>query len=373
MYKVLVVDDDYSLHEALSRALRDDYELACCTEAGEAIKFLSANEVDVVLLDLDLPDGWGTAVLDETSKFRGRPSVIMLTGTCGIPTVVDSIRRGAVDYLTKPYSIMTLKNALDSAVAKFAVMRSFEEGEFKSFVGLSDAIADSRRLISMYAKADFPVIVYGESGTGKNVAAQAIHRLSSRRSKKFVCKNIAAYPIHLLESELFGTERGAFTDAVSRAGCFEEASGGTLFLDEIGDLELSAQIRLLRILETKTVRRLGGVRDIPIDIRVILATNQNLAALVKERKFRADLYYRIDGLTLTLPPLREREGDILVLTEYFLNTCGRTKLDITYEAVERLLAHDWPGNVRELKAVIERATVLSGSGKIDGKHIWIGA
>jgi DNA-binding NtrC family response regulator len=369
MRKILVVDDDLSLHESLVGILREEWVLTSCTGASKAIRLLREETYDAVLLDIALPDQSGLTVLDERRSFKSQSPIIMLTAYSDVSTIFEASKRGADDFLAKPYSIDCLKNTLRAAATGYAARRAAEESEFGDFVGMSDSIVAIKRQVGIYARVNHTVLICGESGTGKEVVAKAIHRLSPRRSGKLIRLNIAAIPLNMLESELFGSERGAFTDAVSRPGCFEEAAGGTLFLDEIGDLDEGAQIRLLRVLEDKSVRRLGGQRDIPVDVRIIFATNQDLPGMVKAHKFRQDLFYRVNILPITLPPLREREGDVLVLAEYFLNGCGKTSHDIDDLAIERLLAHDWPGNVRELKAVIERAALLSGSGRIRSEHI----
>jgi DNA-binding NtrC family response regulator len=378
MIRILFVDDDPRAQKILSTVLPDAYTVVSALTAAEGQEVFERTDPDVVLLDINLPDRSGLDLLDEIVQRPVAPPVIMLTAFGEVDFVKRAIQAGAYDYILKPYTLDHLEGTIRRAVQNIALRRAllpslrsgagldnWVEG---NLVGESRALRELKALIGRFAAGDSPVLIQGESGTGKELAAEAIHRLSPRKGGPFEAINCGAIPENLVEAELFGSEKGAFTDAASRAGCFERADGGTIFLDEIGELPPKAQITLLRVIEFKRVRRVGGTRAIPLNIRILSATNRDLKEEVTEGRFREDLFYRINVLFLKIPPLLDRDGDISVLCAYFLKA-KRPDLRIHHRAVEKLLSHSWPGNVRELRNVLERAAVLSEGDEIQARDI----
>lgn len=378
MIRILFVDDDPQAQKTLSTVLPEPYTVVSALSAAEGFELLAKTDPDVVLLDINLPDRSGLDLLDEIVQRPLAPPVIMLTAFGEIEFVKRAIQAGAYDYILKPYTLDHLEGTIRRAVENIALRRAYLQSmriemstdawAAGNLVGESRALKELKALISRFAAGDSPVLIQGESGTGKELAAEAIHRLSPRKGGPFEAINCGAIPENLVEAELFGSEKGAFTDATSRAGCFERADGGTIFLDEIGELPPKAQITLLRVIEFKRVHRVGGTRAIPLNIRILSATNRDLKEEVSTGRFRKDLYYRINVLFLQVPPLRDRDGDISVLCAYFLKA-KRADLRIHPRAVEKLLSHSWPGNVRELHNVIERAVVLSDGDEIHARDI----
>ena len=378
MIRILFVDDDPQAQKTLSAVLPEPYTVVSALSAAEGFELLAKTDPDVVLLDINLPDRSGLDLLDEIVQRPLAPPVIMLTAFGEIEFVKRAIQAGAYDYILKPYTLDHLEGTIRRAVENIALRRAYLQSmriemstdawAAGNLVGESRALKELKALISRFAAGDSPVLIQGESGTGKELAAEAIHRLSPRKGGPFEAINCGAIPENLVEAELFGSEKGAFTDATSRAGCFERADGGTIFLDEIGELPQKAQITLLRVIEFKRVHRVGGTRAIPLNIRILSATNRDLKEEVSTGRFRKDLYYRINVLFLQVPPLRDRDGDISVLCAYFLKA-KRADLRIHPRAVEKLLSHSWPGNVRELHNVIERAVVLSDGDEIHARDI----
>jgi DNA-binding NtrC family response regulator len=370
--KILIVDDEEAARYGMARALKS-YETVEAASVEAARHLLAKSRPDLILLDNNLPGMSGAEYLRELGALENAPPVVMITAHGSERTAVDAIKAGAYDYLAKPFEVdelrLVVKNALDASSLK----RENEQlrAELKAAQGVGDLLGSSdgmRRtydLINKVSATDVTVLIRGESGTGKELVARAIHQQSAhRRSGGFVAMNCAALPSELIESELFGHEKGSFTGAAAqRKGKFELADGGTIFLDEIGDMSLNTQAKLLRVLEERTVERLGGAQLIPVDVRVISATNRDLAQAVAEEKFRADLYYRLRVVQIVLPPLRERREDIPLLAEHFLKTYAakyRLKCtELSPEAVSRLVAFDWPGNIRELRNAIERSIVLA--------------
>jgi DNA-binding NtrC family response regulator len=373
MVRILFIDDDPQAQKTLSLLLGECYTLISALDAAEGLELLNKADPDVVLLDINLPDTSGLDVLEDIMRRPAPPPVIMLTAYGEVDFVKRAIQSGAYDYLLKPYVLEELEGTIRRAVENISLRRAYvlsgaDAGGagvqvMSRLVGESRALKELKALISRFAAPDCPVLIQGESGTGKELVAEAIHKLSSRREGPFEAVNCGAIAETLVEAELFGSEKGAYTDATARPGCFERADGGTIFLDEIGELPLKAQATLLRVLEFKEVRRVGGTRSIPLNIRVLSATNRDLKREVQEGRFREDLYYRVNVLFLHVPPLRGREEDIYLLCTYFLQ---RRQPDLRFHprAVEKLLAHSWPGNVRELRNVIERAAVLSEGDEI---------
>ena len=381
MIRILFVDDDPQAQKTLSTVLRERYVFISALTAAEGLEVMEKTDPDVVLLDINLPDRSGLDLLDEIVQHPFAPPVIMLTAYGKVEFVKRAIQAGAYDYILKPYTLDHLEGTIRRAVENIALRRAYVQSMaggvrglspdapvLGKLIGESRALKELKTLIGRFAPGDSPVLIQGESGTGKELAAEAIHRLSPRKEGPFEAINCGAIPETLVEAELFGSEKGAYTDATNRAGCFERADGGTIFLDEIGELPPKAQITLLRVIEFKRIHRVGGTRAIPLNIRILSATNRDLKEEVKAGRFRRDLYYRINVLFLQVPPLRHRDSDISVLCAYFLKA-ERADLRIHPRAIEKLLTHSWPGNVRELRNVIERAAVLSEGDEIQARDI----
>ncbi len=358
---VLVVDDDVALRESLAEALADlGHTPALAADGSEALARLDRGRVDAVLLDLRMPGMDGMAVLARIRARAEPPPVAVLTAVPTAANTIEAMRLGAVDHLAKPIGLAELKalmaRMLPAAAAR--VTTPVADADEDALVGASAAMRSVQKAIGMLADSDASVLITGETGTGKEVVARAIHRHGRRAARPFVAINCAAIPAELLESQLFGHTRGAFTGAVADAlGSFRAADGGTLFLDEIGDMAASLQAKLLRVLQERVVTPLGG-KPIPIDVRIISATHQDLAVAVRSGRFREDLFYRLGVVPLALPPLRERLADIVELAEFFLSLFGTPARRLSAEAAALLLAHPWPGNVRELRNAMERAAVL---------------
>jgi len=368
MVKVLFIDDDPLAHETLANVLPAPYTLISAYTARQGIDAVSREGPDVVLLDIGLPDMDGIDALKQIAARPTPPPILMLTAFSDVRLVKEAILAGACDYIAKPYDHKELLGALRTAVSGADARRSAAsavgQALLDGLIGESAAMRGVKELILRYGPSDSPVLIHGESGTGKELVARAIHEVSRRRGSPCVALNCGAMPETLLESELFGSEKGAFTDAVSRPGSFEQANGGTLFLDEIGEMPGSAQTRLLRVVEQRELTRVGGTRAMPLDVRVVSATNRELKADVASGKFRADLFYRLGVLPIRVPPLRERAEDIAVLAAHFLALLGRPGTRLDADAREKLRAHRWPGNIRELRNVMERASLASEGGTI---------
>ncbi len=375
---ILIVDDEESARYGMRRALKG-YEIREAASVDEARAAVTLSPPDLILLDINLPGTSGLEYLHELSSRGGAPPVVMITAHGSERTAVDAIKAGAYDYLSKPFELDELRLVVKNAIDAAGLRRENEllRAELKAARGSGDLLGAGAAMKSLFetisrvAATDVTVLIHGESGTGKELVARAIHEQSATRDHEsrrgaFVAMNCAALPSELIESELFGHERGAFTGAAGqRKGKFELADGGTIFLDEIGDMSLNTQAKLLRVLEERTIERLGGSRQIPVDVRVISATNRDLAAAVAAEKFRADLYYRLRVVQIDLPPLRDRREDIPLLTEHFLQSYAekyRLKCNrIGQDALKLLLEYSWPGNVRELRNTIERGAVLAQS------------
>ena len=371
--QILVVDDDPEMLSLLQRSLESEGRTVTAVASGaEAVAALERDEFDVALTDLvmDGVDGWG--VLREVQRVQPQARVILMTAFASLETAIEAVRQGAYDYLTKPFKLaeagMAVDRALDDRRLREENRRLRAEVErrfsFDNLIGRSEAMQAIFEKIRAVADTDATVLLLGESGTGKELAARAIHHNSARRGGPFVPVNCAAIPETLLESELFGHEKGAFTGAVRRrAGLFADAHGGTLFLDEVGDVPLPVQAKLLRALQDKTIRPVGGNQEIQLDVRLVSATHRDLLALVGEGRFRDDLYYRLAVIPIRLPSLRERPDDLLLLASHFLARAsaglGKRLDGFDEDATAWLLAHRWPGNVRELENVVERAVTLA--------------
>ncbi len=359
MIRVLFVDDDVQAHRTLKMVLEDGHTVMSAYTGAQGVAMVRSEDPDVVLLDVRLPDRNGLEVLKEILEIPVPPAVVVITAYAEIPLVVEAIRAGAHDFIAKPYDLTQLVGTIRKAALAREGLRSpaVEQGAaaLAAIVGASPAIERVRRLAARFGSSGFPVLIRGESGTGKELVAAALHALSGRKGP-FLAVNCGALPETLVESELFGTERGAFTDAASRAGLFEQADGGSLFLDEIGEMPHRVQAKLLRVLEQKEVTRLGGGSRF-VDVRVISASCRDIDP--GSGVMREDLYYRLGVLSIEVPPLRERIEDIAILAAALLRRDGGRKKRLSEPALERLRGHPWPGNVRELRNVLARATVLS--------------
>jgi len=370
---VLIVDDQPTIRRSLRHLLERKGYRACEADSGASgVVTAQAEDPEVILLDLKLPDGDGLEILERLQGVCPEAAVILLTGHASVEVAVTAIKKGAEDFLEKdPSSLEVTELRVEKALEMLKLRRENRYYRYQAqgrvpgqFSGTSPAIRELQGMVDLLAKApQTTVLVQGESGAGKEVVARAIHCRSSRAEKPFLEINCAGLSEHLLESELFGHERGAFTDAKSlKRGLLEIADGGTVFLDEIGDMPLAIQPKFLRVLENRSFRRVGGTRDISVDVRVITASNKDLAKLVEKQAFREDLYYRLKVMPLTVPPLRDRGRDTLVLAAHFVQEFnGMLKKRIrgfTPEAENVLLAYAWPGNVRELRNVTERGMIL---------------
>jgi DNA-binding NtrC family response regulator len=372
MVKVLFVDDDPQAHKTLQAVLPGAYTLVSAFTGRDGETAAARERPDVVLLDIGLPDIDGIEVLKRLASKVDAPPVIMLTALSDVKPVKEAILAGARDYIVKPYKLAELEGTIRRAV-RFADTRPLAKaigaGDIPEIVGESAPIRSAKTLILRYAASDSPVLIQGESGTGKELAAKSLHGASRRSAESFVALNCGALPESLLETELFGSEKGAYTDAVARPGSFERANGGTLFLDEIGELSLRAQTRLLRVLEEKTLTRVGGSRPVESDVRIVSATNRDLKTEVKKGVFREDLYYRLSVLPVRMPPLRERQEDIPLIAFHLLSILTRKECFLTDGARGRLISHAWPGNVRELRNALERSLLACGRSDADGNMI----
>lgn len=374
---ILVVDDDESLRDSMRMLLSDKYEVVFAVNGREAIQKVEKSIPDLMLLDVRLPEVDGLEVLKTVKGIEPDLDVVMLTAMNTVQFAVDAIKAGASDYLTKPFDIDAISSLIEKILEKKYLKKENiylkeeiqKEFQFEKIVGQSPLMREIFTMISQISQNDSTVLIYGESGTGKELVARAIHNTSQRKNRLFVPLNCAAIPENLFESELFGHERGAFTGAYERKlGKFEIAEGGTIFLDEIGSMPLSMQGKLLRAIQEKEIERVGGSHPIPINVRIISATNTDLKKALKDDKFRNDLYYRLNVIPLNIPALRDRKKDIPLLINFFLKLFnlefGKKIKKFSDEAMDSMIGYDWPGNVRELRNIIERLVVLSDSSVI---------
>jgi DNA-binding NtrC family response regulator len=366
--RALVVDDEPQMLVAMDAALRrSGWNVVTAASADEALARLHEEDFSVIFTDVRMPRRDGMELLGEVRSVAAEVPVVLMTAYGSIPHAVQAMRGGAADYLVKPFEAEDIQRVL--ARVMFSNGASRREGG-SEFITRSPRVRQLLAAARKAAESTTTVLVVGESGTGKELLAQLIHRTSPRAARPFVAVNCAAIPETLLESELFGHEKGAFTGALSRrAGKFELASGGTLLLDEIGDMALGLQAKLLRVLQERVVDRVGGREPVAVDLRVIATTNVDLGRAVKENRFRADLYYRLNVVSLHIPPLRERREDIPPLAEQLCESLGAGRFRLAPEALARLAVHDWPGNVRELRNVIERAVTLSPREEIEASDL----
>ncbi|WP_354291088.1 nitrogen regulation protein NR(I) [Sphingomonas sp. PvP055] len=375
--RILVVDDDAAIRTVVGQALkRDGHRTTTVATIAEAEVQLAAGLPDVLVTDVILPDGNGLDLVERVVAAHPGLPVIVLSAQNTLSTAVRSNEVGAFDYLPKPFDLDALSQSVQSALARGSggvLEPSDAEDHTLPLIGRSPAMQDVYRIIARVVSNDLTVLVSGESGTGKELVARAIHDLGPRRRSPFLALNMAAIPRELIEAELFGHERGAFTGAQARsAGRFEQAAGGTLFLDEIGDMPMEAQTRLLRVLQSGEFTTVGGARTIRADVRIVAATNRELAQLVATGQFREDLFYRLNVVPVTLPALRARRQDIALLARHFLDRAvedGLPRKQLTTDAVAVLEAYDWPGNVRELENMMRRMSVLARDERIDGIEV----
>lgn len=379
--QLLIIDDNKEFVNDISLILNEEYNITYSYKGTEGLTAIKSIHPDIVLLDLMLEPGInGLQILKQIKKDDDDLPVIIITDYASIDTAVEAMKLGAFDYISKTPNLKELKFVIEKALQHRILLsrsKSIEEETIKNYsnmLGLSSPMLKLKETISLFAKNNNTVLIIGESGVGKELVARQIHLQSERKQKPFVAINCAAIPKELIESELFGHERGAFTGASSRKlGKFELAFDGVLFLDEVAELELTAQVKLLRVLQEKEFDRVGGVSSIKTNARIIAATNKNLFNLVKENKFREDLYYRLDVLTINVPPLRERKEDITDLIEHFAKTSSiEMKVPFngfTIDAIEMLKNYDYPGNIRELQNFIIRAVLLAKGEKINIEHL----
>jgi two-component system response regulator AtoC len=383
--KILIVDDDRFVRMTLSEAVRSwNYRSFEAASVAEGKQLFAAEEPSVVLLDIDLPDGSGLDLLNEIKEQNADAIVVMITGNVNVPNAVAALRGGAHDFIGKPVRLeelrVTLRNALETGRLRREVRRLKQEEQkkfsFSQIIGESKAIEKAKQLAERVAASDVnAVLLQGETGTGKDLFARAIHYASERKDAPYLAINCAALPANLIESELFGYEKGAFTDAKQRKeGLFEQARGGTIFLDEIGEMELALQSKLLRVLEENTFRRVGGLKDIPLDARIVAASNRNLKQRSETGEFRLDLYYRLSVIQIDIPPLRERGTDILLLARHYIERANQKRRGVKLKGLSKetekiFLDYEWTGNVRELRNVIERASILEDGEYVTTAHL----
>jgi DNA-binding NtrC family response regulator len=381
--KILVVDDEEKIRKILTRLLEDEeYQVKSVENGNRAIAIASTYKPDLILMDQNMPGINGIEALTVIREKLPVVTVIILTAFGEVSLAVEAMKKGAYDYLEKPFDndklLMLINRALEHQKLtaelqvlkqKVAVNKSFDQ-----IIGISEAMKKVIAQAKLVVDTDASVLLQGESGTGKEVIANAIHMAGKRKDSPVVTVNCGAIPLSLIESELFGHEKGAFTDArESKPGKFEQANGGTLFLDELGELPLDAQVKLLRVLEDKKITRVGGIRPIPVDVRIISATNNNLEDKVRKGSFRLDLYYRLNVFNITLPPLRDRKDDIPLLIDHFILVYNRelntTIRNLTSQARDLLINYPWPGNVRDLQNCIQSAMILAREGTLNTEHL----
>jgi two-component system response regulator AtoC len=381
--RILIVDDEEIVRESLSGWLeKDGYTIGTAGDGPSALQAMEAQPWSILLVDLKMPGMDGLEVLRRVKETHPEAAVVVMTAYATVDTAVNAMKLGAFDYIVKPFDPEEVSLMVEKIVAQQDLVRENvilrkalkKEYRFHDFVTKCPALLSTLELARTAARSPSTILILGESGSGKEVLARAVHAESARHDKPFIAVSCAALTETLLESELFGYEKGAFTGAASRReGKFEAARGGTLFLDEIGDISPKLQLDLLRVLEERRVTRVGGTESVPIDVRIVAATNRDLAKGVEEGRFRQDLFYRLNVITITLPPLRDRREDIPLLVDTFLEQLGaemkRDVEGVSAEAMALLLAHSWPGNVRELRNVLERAVVVSTGPVLQAGHL----
>ncbi len=387
MANILVVDDEEPFRRLLKNELaRKGYAVSVAADGGGALRLMRENPFDAILLDVVMPGVDGLSLMKKLKEDPSAPPIIVLTGKATVETAVEAMKNGAYDYLTKPYKLDELVIVVDRACeyGRLSVKNKLLEQELVrkespfEFVGTSRQLKDILALIRKVAPTDSPVFIQGESGTGKELVANTVWHYSKRKDTPFIALNCASLSESLIESEIFGHEKGAFTSAYQlKHGLVEVADTGTLFLDEIGEMPIGLQAKLLRFLDSGEFRRVGGNKALTVDVRLIAATNKDLAAMIKRGAFREDLYYRLNVINITLPPLRERKEDIAALARHFLQQYAKkldkSITDLTSDALELLAGYHWPGNVRELENVVERAVILCESDLLGAEDLSVPA
>ena len=379
--KILIADDEANIRKVITLLLKEQgYEVKAVGNGREAVDALLEFQPDVILLDQQMPVCTGVEAFDEIKRLRPNQTVIFVTAFGSISLAVDTVKKGAYDFIEKPFDndnlILTVQRALEHSRMKGEIrtLKNQLNRQHNTIIGENTGLKAIVAQVRQVAKTQATVLILGESGTGKELIARAVHHDSKRFDGPFVAVNCGAIPLTLMESELFGHEKGAFTDAKeAKAGTFEQAHGGTIFLDEIGELPMEAQVKLLRVLEEQKVTRIGGKKAIPVDIRIVAATNRTLEEEVERGRFRLDLLYRLNVFTITLPPLRNRKEDIPLLVDYFIGKHNRA-LDlsirsITRDAMEKIEGYDWPGNVRDLENAIQSAMILASTDVIQTENL----
>lgn len=381
--KILIVDDESQIRNILKHLLKDEgYTVRTADNGYKAIQLVTEFRPDLILMDQKMPGLNGIETMERIKEKYPDQTIIILTAYGAVSLAVDAIKKGAYDYLEKPFDNDKLLILIHRAIEHYRMSSEINrlkdsvrnKFSFENIIGQSRAMNQVLEQVKCVCETDATVLLLGESGVGKDVIANAIHYNSLRKNKPMIAINCGAIPDHLIESELFGHEKGAFTDAKeAKPGKFELANGGTIFLDEIAELPLGSQVKLLRILEEKKVTRLGGKKAIPVDFRLISATNQKLEACIDQGKFRLDLYYRLNIFTILIPPLRERKDDIPLLIDFFLRKFGQELNQdvsgISQQAIDQLLKFNWPGNIRDLENAIQSATILSQGKSIREEHL----
>ncbi len=367
---ILVVDDDTQMRVALNEAVtRMGYQAVLAGDPIEALKKLNSTQVSMIITDMKMPRMDGLTFIKEVRKRVGGLPVLVITGYATVENAVEVMKEGACDYLMKPFSIKTLQEAIESILSRTSK-------NHREVLTSDPRMREVIELAKNVAMSDITVLILGESGTGKELLARYIHNISPRNKRPFVAVNCAAIPDNLLESELFGYEKGAFTGAIERkAGKFEIADGGTILLDEIGEMSSTLQAKLLRVLQEREIDRIGGKQPVPVDVRIIATTNRDLEKEISEGRFREDLYFRLSVFPLKIPPLRERPSDIKLLAEHFVERfarqMGKDIKGFTDEAMDRMMRHQWKGNVRELENVVQRAVLIAKGEYIDKEDLII--
>lgn len=367
--RILVVEDEKSMREVLTMLLEEEgYDIVSVSDGQEGIELINDNIFDIVITDIKMPKADGFEVLRKVKEVLPETLVVMITAFATTESAIDAMKQGAYDYIHKPFKIDEIRLVIRKALEKkklseeISLLRDKVQSFFRleNIIGKSAKMQELFKLIPRVAQSNSNVLITGESGSGKELVASALHSLSLRKDKNFVTINCATFPEGLLESELFGHMKGSFTGAVyNKQGLFEIADSGTIFLDEIGEMPLTIQPKLLRVLENSTFRRVGGVNDIKVDVRVISATNKDIVEAVQTGRFREDLFYRLNVVPVNIPPLRERKDDIPLLVEHFLNKYAKNEKRISPDALKVLMNYHWKGNIRELENIIERIVLLT--------------
>lgn len=376
--KILIIDDDPKVSWILTEGLSNRFEFVTAGDGIEGIQMVSTEKPDLVLLDIKMPSMTGIEVLERLNKLDSRPEVIMISGHGDTKYVVDSIKLGAAEFINKPFDVQEVEIHINGVLERNKLKKEVTtlkselqaKNAYAGFIGDSEAMVKVKAIVEQVADSELTVLIRGESGTGKEIVARSLHQLSGRKDNPFVKVNCAAIPRDLLEAELFGYEKGAFTGAhKTKQGRFEVANKGTIFLDEIGDMPLELQSKLLQVLEQQEFVRVGGIQNIHVDVRIICATNRNLEEAIQSKEFRDDLFYRLNEITLFLPPLRQRADDITLLVDHFMgkycNLYSKDAIEISAATTDRLRTFRWPGNVRQLENMIKQVVVRGDESIID--------